>query len=201
LKHFKEFLGDDYFKVIKTREEIAGNYDFEFEPNSASSNPSIRMDTASQVMQLTSNPLDIQLGIVTPLQRFEALKNYLIAIGVKDYGKFIQKPQGMERSFTPEEITNRILAGADAPLSPNMDLQGFLAFAQEIMDNDELLGQFKEEQAKALAAKMKEAEQMIAALEQMAAQQANAQQMQRNSQQSLQQVPENVAPAAGPATE
>jgi len=192
--------GEDYFKVIKSREEISGHFDFELEPNSAASNPSIRMDTASQVVQLTSNPLDIQLGIVTPVQRYAALKNYLIALGVKDYGKFIQKPQGMERAFTPEEMANRVLAGIDAPLSPNMDLEGFVTYAQEIMDNDELLGQFNVDQAKALAAKQKEAIQMIQALKEMAAQQANAQQMQRNSQQSMQQVPQTVtAPQAPPA--
>lgn len=190
--------GEDYFQVIKSRDEIAGHFDFEFEPNSASSNPSIRMDTASQVVQLTSNPLDIQLGIITPVQRYAALKNYLIAMGVKDYGKFIQKPQGMERTFTPEEMASRILSGVDVPVSPNMDLQGFVAYAQEIMDNDELLGQFNQQQALALAAKQKEAMQMMEALKQMAAQQANSQQMQRNSQQSMEQVPQSVAPAGGP---
>jgi len=188
--------GEDYFQVIKSRDEIAGHFDFEFEPNSASSNPSIRMDTASQVVQLTSNPLDIQLGIITPVQRYAALKNYLIAMGVKDYGKFIQKPQNMDRVFTPEEMTNRVLAGIDAPLSPNMDLQGFVSYAQEIIDNDELLGQFNQQQALALAAKQKEAMQMMEALKQMAAQQANSQQMQRNAQQSMEQVPQSVAPAA-----
>lgn len=188
--------GEDYFQVIKSRDEIAGHFDFEFEPNSASSNPSIRMDTASQVVQLTSNPLDIQLGIITPVQRYAALKNYLIAMGVKDYGKFIQKPQGMERTFTPEEMASRILSGVDVPVSPNMDLQGFVAYAQEIMDNDELLGQFNQQQALALAAKQKEAMQMMEALKQMAAQQANSQQMQRNSQQSMEQVPQTVAPAS-----
>lgn len=188
--------GEDYFQVIKSRDEIAGHFDFEFEPNSASSNPSIRMDTASQVVQLTSNPLDIQLGIITPVQRYAALKNYLIAMGVKDYGKFIQKPQNMERTFTPEEMASRILSGVDVPVSPNMDLQGFVAYAQEIMDSDELLGQFNQQQALALAAKQKEAMQMMEALKQMAAQQANSQQMQRNSQQSMEQVPQTVAPAS-----
>ena len=38
---------------------------------------------------------------------------------------------------------------------------------------------------------------MAQALQEMAAQQANSQQMQRNAQQSIQQVPESVAPANG----
>ena len=188
--------GKDYFRTIRSREEIAGQYDFEFEPNSASSNPSIRLDSASQIMQLTSNPLDIQLGIITPLQRYEALKNYLVALGIKDYGKFLQKPQ-MERIFTPEELANIILAGVDMPLNPNMDLQGFIMYVEELIKHDETLGQFTQEAAMALKAKQVEAQQMAQALQEMAAQQANSQQMQRNAQQSIQQVPESVAPANG----
>lgn len=184
--------GNSYFRQIKSKEEVAGEYDFEFEPNSANSNSGIRMQTAAEVMQLTGNPLDIQLGIITPLQRFEALKNYLVAKGVKDYGRFIQKPQGMDRNFTPEELVNRILAGVDTPISMNMDLPGFMEYAQQIMSDDLLLGQFNEQQAIALAQKVKEAERMQQALQQMQAQQSNAQQMQANAAQSQQQTMQNA---------
>lgn len=192
--------GEDYFRTIKSREEISGQFDFEFEPNSASSNPSIRMDTASQVMQVTSNPLDIQLGIITPLQRYAALKNYLIALGVKDYGKFIQKPQGMERIFTPLEMLDRIFAGVNVVFNPNEDLVGFLKLAQEFVDDEQLSGQIDPARMAVLQAKMNEASQMLEALKQMQAQQANSQQMQRNAQQSLEQVPQNMAgPSPGAA--
>lgn len=188
--------GKQYFRQVQSREEIAGDYDFDLEPNSANSNPGIRLQNAQSLMQVTGNPLDIQLGIITPLQRYEALKNYLVAMGIKDYGRFLQKPAQMQRSFTPEEMANRILAGIDTPIDPAMDLGGFIEYANQIISNDELLGQFTREQAIALVAKQKEAAQMMQALQQQQAQVANAQQMQQNAAMSTQQTVQNAAPGA-----
>lgn len=197
-------LGDDgnnYWAMVRSREEIAGFYDFELDPSSANSNKSIQLDTAQQLYQLTSNPLDIQLGIITPEERYEAIKHYLQVLGVKNYSKFVRKPQGFSRLFTPEEIANRVLAGVDVKLGPEQDLGGFIEYVQTIISTDELLGQFNEQQTIMLARKMQEAVQMQQALKDMAAQQANARQMQMNAAQSQQQTGGggNVAPAAPPA--
>jgi hypothetical protein len=199
-------LGDDgsnYWATVQSKEEIAGLYDFELEANSSSSNKQIQMDTAQQLYQITGNPLDIQLGIISPQERYEALKNYLQTMGVKNYSKFIKKPQGGVRVFTPEELANRVLAGIDVPLDPMQDLQGFAAYVQYIMDHDELLGQFNEQQAIALAKKAQEAQQMMEAMAAQQAQQANAAQMQRNSAMSSEQAgaggaPMTAAPPAAP---
>jgi hypothetical protein len=177
-------LGDDgdmYWETIDDKELLCGMYDFELEGNSANSNKQIQIETANQIVQLTGNPMDIQLGIITPIQRFEALKNLLQVQGVKDFGRFLNKPTNAARIFTPEEIANRTLAGVNIQLGPEQDLQGFLDYFQHIVDNDELLGQFNEEQTLTLARKAKEAEAMLAAMQQQAAQQANAQQIQTNS--------------------
>lgn len=190
--------GQDYFRQIKSRNEIGGEFDFELEPNSANSNPTLRLQSASQILQLTANPLDIQLGIITPAQRYEALKNYLVAMGVRDFNKYIQLPPQARRVLTPEEAVSRILAGLDVPISPDMDLQGLLSYGQQIMDDDMLLGQFNEQQAVALGSKLREAGQMMAALQEMAAQQANANQMQMNAAQSMQQTMQQAAPAPAP---
>jgi hypothetical protein len=187
--------GNNYWATVRSREEIAGNYDFILEPSSANSNRQIQMDTAQQLYQITSNPLDIQLGIITPTERYEAVKNYLQTLGVKNFSRFIKKPNGATRLFTPEEIANRVLAGIDVQLGPEQDLQGFVGYVQHIMDTDELLGQFNEQQTIALARKMQEAMQMMQALQEMAAQQANAQQMQNNAAMSQQQ----TSPAAAQA--
>lgn len=186
--------GNNYFRQLKTREEIAGEFDFLLEPNSANSNPGIRQQVAMTVMQMTSNPLDIQLGIITPLQRYESLKNYLISMGVKDYGRYLQKPPQQMRVYTPEELSNRILAGVDVALTPEQDLQGFIAYVEEIMKDDLKLGQFGQDQAIALVRKMQEAIQMQAALQQMQAQQANAGQMRQNAAQSANQTVQQAAP-------
>ncbi len=194
-------LGDDgsnYWGTVRSREEIQGNYDFKLEAASANSNRQVQIDAAQQVYQMTSNPLDIQLGIITPLERFEAIKNYLQAIGVKNYSKFMRKPDGAARRFTPEEIANRILSGVDVKLGPEQDLQGFVEYVQYIFSQDELMGQFNEQQAVALAKKMQEAMQMLQALQEAASQQAVAAQMQNNAAQSQQQSNPGMAQPAAP---
>lgn len=192
--------GQNYWKTIKSREEIKGMFDFELEGSSANSNKQVQMDTAQQLYQLTANPLDIQLGIITPIERYEAIKHYLQSLGVKNFSKYIRKPNGGTRLFTPEEIANRVLAGVDVQLGPEQDLQGFVNYVQHIIDEDDLLGQFNKQQAIALASKMQEAQQMLQALQEVAAQQANASQMQQNAAQSQQQAGGGgfVAPQAAP---
>lgn len=177
-------FGDDgnaYFRTVKSREELAGMFDFELEPNSANSNRQIQLEVANQIYQMTGNPLDIQLGIIGPLQRFEALKNMLVVNGVRDYSKYILKPDGATRVFTPLEMANRILAGMDVQMGPEQDLQGYLDLFEHFMSEDEILGSYSEEQTIMLAKKAKEASQMLEALQAQAAQAANAQQIQTNA--------------------
>jgi hypothetical protein len=192
--------GNNYWGQVKSREEIAGNYDFELEGSSAASNKQVQIDTAQQIYQVTANPLDIQLGIITPAERFEAVKNLLQAIGVRSWSKFVRKPDGASRLFTPEEIANRVLAGVDVRLGPEQDLDGFIQYVQYVFDTDELLGQFNEEQTILLARKMQEAQQMSQALKEMASQQANARQMQNNAAMSAQQTQPGAASPMGPAS-
>jgi hypothetical protein len=56
-----------------------------------------------------------------------------------------------------------------------------VTYVDMIIDTDELLGQFNEEQTIALAMKQREAKAMLAALQQQQAQVANAQQVQTNA--------------------
>jgi hypothetical protein len=173
--------GANYFRRVESKQELCGNYDIELDANSANSNKQIQIDVANQIYQLTGNPLDIQLQIVSPLERFEALRNLLNVNGVRDHGKFIRKPQGISRIFTPLEMANRILAGQPVPLTPEQDLQGFIAFWEEVVATDELLGQFSEEQTVMLYRKVQEAQAMLQAMAQQAAQHANRQQVAINA--------------------
>lgn len=174
--------GVDKYIKIRTRAEIKGQFDFELDPNSSNSNPQIQQEVAQQIYNMTGNPLDIQLGIITPLERYEAAKNLLQTLGVKDFSRFLRKPQGITRDFTPVEMANRILAGKDFQFTPDMDLQGFLGFVEMVMADDTLLGQFNEVQAIALAARAQEAAAMLEAIQAQQAQQNNVAQMQANSQ-------------------
>jgi hypothetical protein len=173
--------GQDYWRQVRDAEyDLYGEYDFELSPNSANSNQQLQQETAQMVLQLTSNPLDYQLGIFTPLERYEAIKNVLQSRGVKDYGRFIKKPAA-SRIYTPEEEANRILLGVQVPVTPEQDHEGFLNYVEYIMGSDELLGQFNEEQTVMLAQQAQKHQQMLQAMNQMAAQQANQMQMRMNA--------------------
>jgi hypothetical protein len=193
-------LGDDgntYWEQVESPRELEGMFDFEIEPNSANSNRTIQVEVANSILQTIANPLFIQIGIVTPLELYEALKNKFKVEGIRDFGKFIKKPEGFTRLFTPEEVANRILAGVDVRLGPEQDLGGFVEYVQYIVDNDELLGQFNEDQAVALVKKQREAQAMMEAMQAQAAQQANAQQIQTNA--GLAQAPTALPQGSKPA--
>lgn len=199
-----KMLGEDgqsYFRRVESKQELCGMYDFEIEGNSANSNPQVRIEQANTVYQMTGNMLDVQLGIITPLQRYEACKTLLQAQGIKDYGRYLQKPMMAPRRFTPLEFANRVLSGEDVQLDPTQDLQGIVAWFENVVKNDELLGQFKEDEVVALARKVAEAESMMQAMEQQARQFANQQQVAINSAVST-QAPQQTqvatqAPVAG----
>lgn len=175
---FGETGSIEYLK-IRDRMAIAGEFDFELEPNSANSNPQLQLQQAGQVYQMTQNPLDIQLGIVTASNRYEAIKNYFQALGIRDTSRFMTKPEQHFIKLSPLEILNRVLSGQDVGVDPRLDWQGFLSLVQEFSQNDELLGQFSQTEAVAMQAKALEAQAMLAAMQQaqndaMVARQANS---------------------------
>jgi hypothetical protein len=191
--------GRDYWRTVRAPGELgqAADFDIEVSPLSASSNAGIRQQQALEILQLVSNPLAIQLGIVTPSEFYEAYRNRLQALEVRDFGRYARKPQGQSIQLAPMEEASRVLRGIPVPVSPEQDHAGFIAVAEEILNSDELLGQFNEEQAQALELQRRRHVQMAEAIEQMAAQQANAQQMQMNASLSAEQAP-TAAPQAMP---
>jgi hypothetical protein len=189
--------GGAYFATVRNANDIADDYDFEISPNSANSNKAIQEEVAMQILQLTSNPLDIQLGVITMNERYNAIKNVLKTKGVKDFGQYCKKPQGYMLALTPEEEANRILAGYKVQVTPEMDHQGFINFFQMALETDEILGQFSEEQTLLLAQQSKQHEQMMQALAEMQAQQANANQMRQNAAMSQQQAPQGMSAMEG----
>lgn len=190
--------GDDYWRYIKSQADIAGDYDFEISPNTTDSNPAIQQQTAQDILQMVLNPLAMQIGIVHPGNIYEAYKQMFKAKGVKDFGRYITAPQGWQYVPTPMEEANRVLRGEPVPVTPQMDHQGFITLFQEIHDDDNLLGQFDEKAALALAAQAMKHKHMLGALQQQAAQVANAHQMQQNAAMSAQQAPPGMSPMAQP---
>jgi hypothetical protein len=191
--------GNDYWRQVRRDDFARADIDLDVSPNSSSSNQSVQQDLADQILQMTANPLDIQLQLITPAQRFEAHRNWYQSRGIKDWGRYVVRPQGQTYRLTPEEEANRVLRGMDVQLSPDMDHEGFINWYDMVKKDDHLLGQFTPEQAMALERQSRLHQQMMQALKQMQAQQANAQQMRMNGQQSQQQAPSAPMPPGGAA--
>jgi hypothetical protein len=172
--------GSEYWDYIKGREDIAGDFDFDLNPSSAASNPDVRREKAQSVLQIAANPLYLQTGLVTSSNLYNALRDFLKAFDVQNFSRYISQPQGYSYQLTPEETANRILRGIPTPALPTDDLQGFIAFVDNIMSTDELLGQFNEQEIQALVAARMERQQLIQAMEAQRAQTANQQQMMIN---------------------
>ncbi len=176
--------GQDSWREILDSKSLEGSFDILLEPSSSHSNKQIQIDAAQQVYQITSNPLDLQLGIVTPIERFNAIKNVMKTIGIKDFAQYIRKPAGSP-AWSPQDLANMILAGVPVNFDPTMDLQGFIAYVAEIEKDDQILGQFNNKQAIALVQKQREAQALFDSLQQQAAQQANVNQQQANASQGM----------------
>lgn len=190
-------LGDDgnaYWRIIESRKELEGHYDFEVEANSANSNKQVQIEQANMIYQMTQNPIDLQLGLITPAERYEAVAYMLKVNGIKDVSKFLRKPDQAPIKFQPIEIANRVLAGIDTPLDPTQDLQGFIAVVEEIMNDEVLNGQFNPTQISLLQMKAQEAIALMQAMEAAQQQQIAASQQAMNSMAA--QTPGNMQPVA-----
>lgn len=172
-----------YWATVRDKEDLAGDFDFEISSQSLSSDPGIRQQVAQQILALTSNPLTLQLGIVTPRNMYEAVKNVMKSLQVRDFSKYFTEPSLIPIILTPEEEFNRVIRGIDTPVLPQSNHEGYITYFNTIFKNDEIIGTLSEEQTIAASQQAQIHTQMLEALNQAAAQQRNTQQIQTNQQQ------------------
>jgi len=180
--------GRTTFKKIERDYDMVG-VDFELTANSANSNKAVQMETAQQLLQLTMNPMNIQVGLVGPAEIYNAQKNMLAAMGIKNPHMFIKKPADYSISLSPEEEMNRVIRGMPPPVAINSDHEGFMAFAQSIIKDQSKVQLLTDEQIIALITQVKQHESALNALRQQQAQAAAQQQMQMNAALAAQQAP------------
>lgn len=196
-------LGDNgytLYKKIMNPELLAGDFDIEVSPTTEASNKNIQINNATQILQLIQNPLLIQTGIVSPTNIYEGVKNYLKIIGVKDYSKFINSALEGQITLTPGEEVGRVLSGQNPPILPASDHSGVMALIQEIMNDDEKMGQLSPQQAAMLQAHSQKHASMAQAIQAQQAQQAASQQMQFNAQAGASQTSPGGNPLSTAAT-
>lgn len=166
------------------REDIRFNYDFDIDANSINSNKGVTREIAQQRLNLCLNPLLIQMGVVGPDNVYEACKEWLVSLEVKDFARYITKPTNQEAFLTPEQEVARIQRGIDVPLHPAMNHEGFINYVRMMFSNDELMGSLSKDVAVKLAEQASKHMEMAKAMEEQAAQVRNTQQQQLNASQA-----------------
>ncbi len=192
--------GNNYWRTIdtSTHASLMGDFDFDISANSEDSNPQVVAQKADLSLQQAQDMLAIQLGIVSPSNYYEAKKNWFRAMGIKDYGRFITKPADYQLTLSPEEEASRVLRGIPVQVSLQGDHQGFVAYVQALLSEDEVMGQLAPQAAAALQAQVQKHMEMAQALQQMQAQSANRQQVATNTGLSgIASGPMDIGPVTG----
>jgi hypothetical protein len=172
--------GKQYFKSVN-RMDIQQRVDFALEANSANSNRQIQLENSMQVLSQTMNPLFMQLGIVEPDNVYEALKDYFLALGRKDYARFIKKKNlQTQMQLTAEEELRRVLSGKTVQITPDMDHQGFMDLAEEVIAQDNALQLYGQNALDAVKAQIQQHQALMEAMQAQAAQAAQANQQGAN---------------------
>lgn len=172
--------GRDYFRRVN-RMDIQQRVDFILEATSVNSNRQLMLEQSMQVLAQMMNPLFLQMGITTPGGVYEALKDYFQALGRKDYARFILKPQGVIRQLTAEEELARLIQGLKVPITPDMDHQGFIEFAQDLLANEDYIKQMGGDRISLIKGQMQQHMSMLEAMNAQANQIAQASQQQFNA--------------------
>jgi hypothetical protein len=187
--------GDVFRKVYDS--DLALEVDFEISANSANSNKSVQIELNQQLVNMTMNPLNIQLGITGPNEIYASQKAYLNSLGLKDVHRFLKRPQDYAYNMSPEEEFQRVIRGEKLPINPAADHDGFIAFVTTMLDKQiEIPTMDPEQQARAIE-QLKGHASMKQALEQQAATAAAQQQMMINAQQAGLQAPAGLNPMQG----
>jgi len=122
---FALVVGQDGIQPLNiTRDEIQGKYHIYCRGNDINSNPQLRAQKSFARVQVLLNPQTMQIGVVTPMNAFEILKNYLQADGELAWQAMITPPQPPPMPAPPIKLAMQDLEdGEKAQVLQRMGIQ------------------------------------------------------------------------------
>lgn len=166
------------------RGDIQGRFDFDIDATSVNSNKAVTREIAQQVLNLAMNPMLIQMGIVTPDNLYNACKNWVTSLDVKDFARYLTKPSDLDVFLTPMQEVARLQQGIPVPIHPAMNHQAFITYVNNMVTVPEYLGLLTEEQTIRIAQQYDQHIAMQQAIQQQEAQMRNIAQQQINAAQA-----------------
>ena len=107
-------VGQDGVQPLNiARDEIQGKYHIFCRGNDINSNPQLRAQKAFMRVQTLLNPQTMQIGVVTPMNAFEILKNFLQADGELAWQAMLTPPQPPPPPPPPVQIMMDNLTDAE----------------------------------------------------------------------------------------
>ena len=122
------------FKVI-SRRDLMDMPDINFDIHLEHTSDVFKREMWTQLMQLTANPLTIQMGIVQPPQVANLLERVYEAFKIEDVDNFIIRPQAMEPPKDPMEENMMMSQGDYVKPNPQEQVQMHLASHQAFLND------------------------------------------------------------------
>lgn len=127
------------FKTI-SRRDLMESPDINFDIHLEHTSDVFQREMWAQLMQITANPLTIQMGIVQPPQVANLLERVYQAYNIEDVDNFIVRPEQMEPPKDPMEENMRMAQGEYIGPNPQENAQQHLAMHQAyLMQNQHLI--------------------------------------------------------------
>lgn len=103
--------------------DISSKLDFKLTANAMNANRAMDAENAQAMVTLLSSRLALELGVVTPTNFYEAVKNVLDKQGEVSVDRFITKPEDAPKAWSVEQEMRAIVQGLMPPIVVNDDHQ------------------------------------------------------------------------------
>ena len=130
---------DDPYEEINTTKEIEGNFQFDFRANVFNTSKEILQSSMQQLMGTLMNPLMVQLGLVTPDNIYQMVRDYSKSLGQDAEYKYITppSPESSEPPIVVEEAIHSIMLGDTPKGRPAEGAQVHFQKLTEFMQSDD----------------------------------------------------------------
>jgi len=133
------YFGENGYEPIKlTKEEIQGKYKITVRGNDQNTNPQLRLQKAQMVLQMQSNPVALQTGVITPINIANGYKLAFQELGLHNWQELVmptemvaqqmqmaqQQPQTQDIRLKPKDMTDAEVAQILQSRGIQPDVQG-----------------------------------------------------------------------------
>lgn len=108
-EEFAYFGKDGWEKIRLNREEVKGKYKITVRGNDQNTNPQVRLQKSQAILQQMDNPLLSQMGVITPINVANALKNMYQLLDIENWQELVTFPQPKQQTPPPPPVKMNML--------------------------------------------------------------------------------------------